>query len=228
MIFDDRVQRLLAAVLANCILVVFVAVHAQTGSAEPLSRPELRVLVPVTARDLARHPGPLVLDAVVVLPVESAGLLAPHRGWLSLGGLESIDEVRAAELARHSGPLALDGLLVLPPRAAAALARLRHPLSVGLLTLTPETAIALADHRGVLVLSRLDSLSPAAARAIALHRGPVAFPRLTELSYATAVELSRLPHPLSFDILGGPPGDTDPLAPFATPSISATAIVGPR
>jgi hypothetical protein len=228
MIFNPGGGQVAAAVIAIACVGLPWQASAEADSVEPLVRPDLRMLVPVAARDLARHTGPLVLDAVVALPVESAAAPAPHRGWLSLGSLESLDEKLAAALARHSGPLVLDGLLILPPRSAAALSTLRQPLSVGLLALPPETAAALAGHRGVLVLSRLESLSSEAARVLAAHRGPIAFPRLAELSYGAAIQLLRLPHPLSFDVLGGPAGDPDPLMPLEKPWISAGPSAAPR
>jgi len=100
-------------------------------------------------------------------------------------------------------------------------------LSVGLLALSPETARALAGHRGVLVLSRLGSISAEAAGALAAHRGPLAFPRLTKLSYAAAFALAQMPHRVSFDVLGGPADEADPLAPLAAPWILGT-VAAPR
>jgi hypothetical protein len=96
-------------------------------------------------------PQALLLDSVKEMSPEVARVLATHNGHLSLGGIRqlSVDVAEALTKGRPNTDmtsLTLDGLFDLSPEIATALAQCRGPLSLsGLQSLSLETANALAS-----------------------------------------------------------------------------------
>jgi hypothetical protein len=152
-----------------------------------------------TAAVLARHApskgfgsADLRLNGLKTLSLKGAEALATHQGKVLLFSLEKLDSVPLAQkLARQWGELRL-GISELSPTIAAELAKhhgneedktrpgVIFPRQDGaasvlridnLTSLSPETAEALAAHKGVLVLNDLTSLPPAVAASLAKRVG---------------------------------------------------------
>jgi len=159
----------------------------------------LTELSPETAAVLAKHApsksfghADLRLNGLKTLSPKAAEALATHQGKVLLYSLEKLDSVPLAQkLARQWGELRL-GITELSPPIAAELAKHRGTeedrtrpgvifrrqdgaASVlridNIVSLTPETAEALAAHEGVLVLNDLTTLPPAVATSLAKRVG---------------------------------------------------------
>lgn len=117
---------------------------------------------------------------------------------------QQIDDDAAKVLASRKGWTYLDlgGLTKLSDRAAVALARHKGCLILdGLASLTTTAAAALAKHRDIVKLNGLTSLSPQAAKALASanHGSPLFLDGLKRLSDEAAQALARRKGLLSLD-----------------------------
>jgi hypothetical protein len=186
-----------------------------------LSLNGLTELSPEAAAVLARHkPLPhfgqadLRLNGLKTLSPAAAEALATHEGMILLHSLEKLDSAPLAKkLTAQWGELRL-GITDLSPEIAAELAKNegvaedktrpgvihrradRAPSVLRLdniKSLSPETAEALAKHRGVLVLNGLVSLEPAVAASLAKRTGTLVLNGLQSLSTEAAAALAAFP-----------------------------------
>ncbi|MBM3994184.1 MAG: hypothetical protein FJ303_08525 [Planctomycetes bacterium] len=135
----------------------------------------------------------LFLDSVRVVSPEVVRILAESPvSYLSLSGLEEISPEFATILSGFRGSfLKLDGLTDLSPEVAAILARFPKLSLCGIKTLSVESAKALAQHRGELMLDGLLYLPEDVAEAIARHQGTLlTFQSLRFLSDGAAKALA--------------------------------------
>ncbi len=159
----------------------------------------LAEISPETAAVLARHRpvkqfgyADLRLNGLKNIDPKAAEYFAAHQGKVLMYGLAKLDSIPLAQkLARQWGELRL-GIKDLSPQIAGELAKHRgtdedktRPGVVSrrqdgaasvlrldeIAVLSPESAEALADHEGVLVLNGLVSLPPAVAISLAKRTG---------------------------------------------------------
>ena len=169
------------------------------------------------AEVLREHDGRgLDLDGLISLSEAAAESLAKHRGYLDLGGLETLSDTAAAKLGsifqgeylnicslhdlsdaayesicKCRSNLSL-GSKPLTVAAAKNLCSHKHDVYIGLDTTLPDSvAENLSDFRGKLELPWLETLSDAAAESLSKTRGTLLFEELRELSDAAAESLSR-------------------------------------
>lgn len=145
------------------------------------------------ARELARNEGELQLDGLTTISPDVADNLARHIGVLSLKGLTTLSAESARALGKHTGQLNLAGLTSLSKEAAAGLAAhtdgprmtKRGLWLNGVSELSPDTAMALASHTGILGMYGLKNLPPDTARALMQHRGKLDLWKLPPLDPTT-------------------------------------------
>lgn len=95
------------------------------------------------AAKYAAQPGDLKFPKLTAISDEVAQALAPHKGKLDLGGLQSLSPGAAKALASHEGELKLDGLRAIPDETAKALAPAVGMVSLGKLTTVSPSAATL-------------------------------------------------------------------------------------
>lgn len=138
----------------------------------------LKHLSPRQARHLANHRGPLHLASVAV-DDDVAACLGHHEGSLSLNVTDDIPIARLAALVQHRGAVTIGGLERLDERRAAVLvaqpcyrgiAGLSGLFLSSVRELTAGVAATLATHRaGELALSGIRSISEDVARELVKH-----------------------------------------------------------
>lgn len=147
----------------------------------------------LVARELARNEGSLQLDGLTTISPDVADNLARHIGVLSLNGLTTLSAESARALGKHTGQLNLAGLTSLSKEAGAGLAAHTDGPQMtkrglwlnGVSDLSPDTAMALASHTGILGMHGLKSLLPDTARALMQHRGKLDLLKLPPLDPTT-------------------------------------------
>ena len=154
-----------------------------TGQAATLKLNGLKKLSEEEAAALAKFTGSqLHLGGLKVLSPEVAHSLAGFSDFLSLDGLNSINEETAGILAQYKssvvtpqgdfkwyarGALALGGLEEISPGVAYELTRLDDELNLDLKTVCPRVARELAKFKGSLLLTGLEKISTDAAKWLA-------------------------------------------------------------
>jgi hypothetical protein len=134
----------------------------------------------VVAACLGRHEGSLSLSVTDDIPIERLAALVQHRGVVTIGGLERLDERRAAVLVAqpyYRGIAGLSGLFLsgvreLTAGVAATLARHRagELALCGIRSVTEDVARELVKHP-LVALDRVTSLTDRVAAILATHEG---------------------------------------------------------
>ena len=160
----------------------------------------------------------LDLDGLISLSEAAAESLAQHRGYLDLGGLETLSDTAAAKLGSifQGEYLNLCNLHDLSDAAYESICTCRSDLTLSSKSLTVAAAKNLCRHKheerevylyfktlsdsvaeglsgfvGQLSLASLESLSDAAAESLSKTKGTLLFEELRELSDAAAESLAK-------------------------------------
>lgn len=130
----------------------------------------LKSLSVVSARALSDREGDICLDGLTSMTKEMVSLFSKHKGgYLSLSGIETLDDNSLIMLAKHEGGLYLNQIPVISDPVAVAFSKHEGDLYLnGVTTLTDKAAIALSKHEGQLSMDGLTSLSEVAAEALAI------------------------------------------------------------
>lgn len=129
----------------------------------------LKSLSVIAARALAGREGGISLDGLASMTKEIASLFSKHKGgYLSLSGIETLDDNSLMMLAKREGDLYLNRIAAISDPVAIAFSKHEGDLYLnGVTTLTDKAAVALANHEGELSMEGLVSLSEVAAEALA-------------------------------------------------------------
>jgi hypothetical protein len=187
----------------------------------------LKALTPQVAQHLAKHRGgPLLLNGVTSLDVETAVALATSQGaihlgvheltaetakalasgtsqrWLTLTGLKSLDPL-AAELLVNNQHLSLYLPTLKPvdisPRLSAVFAKAKCLLGLtGIYELTPELARDIGFYSSRVELTNLTTITLEQARLLSPNSGSLEFPAIERLDDAVLRQLAQNKGRLTF------------------------------
>lgn len=137
----------------------------------------------------------LSLDGLAEITPETAAVLARHRGFLHLNGLQDLSVGVARVLAtEHKGVLQLDGLKDLSTDVAKILAMHQGSISLGgIETISHETADALCEHKGGITCAGLTRIDAATYQTLKLKRA-LPYSVTVDASSAATVTWSRTGH----------------------------------
>ncbi len=124
------------------------------------------------ASELAKTKKDLWLSALDINDLEPAAIRAlvqKQAGTLYLDHCEDLFDEAAVELSQARCAVSLSGVKWLSEQTAAHLSQIAHPLKLGLTKIDDDVAKKLAQHRGWLVLNKLNSIQESQARSLAQH-----------------------------------------------------------
>lgn len=124
------------------------------------------------ASELAKTKKDLWLSALDINDLEPAAIRAlvqKQAGTLYMDHCEDLFDEAAVELSQARCAVSLSRVKWLSEQTAAHLSQIAHPLKLGLTRIDDAVAQKLAQHRGWLVLNKLNSIQESQARALAQH-----------------------------------------------------------